>query len=103
MPNNKCDVCPCCKRHCSVDCPRCKCGKKYFAEKRSKEDTPKWAQNLSPDGPVFQLLLTSKRVKKALRKETVTESCLFDAFSPQDLQLFRNFLACIEQSTANFK
>ena len=103
MPNNKCDICPGCKRHCTACCPRCKYGKKYFADKHPKEDTPKWAQNLCPEGPAFQMLNISKQAKKALRKEKITENALFEGLAPQDLQVFRDLLRTVEQNLANFK
>ena len=98
MPCNKCDFCPGCKRHCPSCCPRCKYGKKYFCDKKSKEEQPKWAQKLPPESPAWQLLSVCKRAKKALKKEKISEQQLFDAFSAQDMQLFTDLLSRISQN-----
>jgi len=74
MEKNKAGVCPGCSRHCTADSVRCKRGRQYF-EGLSKDKTSpdakhknyKWEKYVAEDSPLRTLLLTGRRVRKALR------------------------------------
>ncbi len=84
-------VCPGCSRHCSMDAPRCKYGKKYFAkccpcpaiaEKAGK--ARKWKDALEKDGLIRRLLKTGKRIRKGLKRGEITESALLSRLTPSE-------------------
>lgn len=92
------DVCPGCSRHCPLDHVRCKYGRKYV-EKRGKEQEAaqsadekssrktgrKWEKHVTQGGTAWKLLLTARTLKRALRKEQITEAQLLGSLTPQDL------------------
>lgn len=77
------DTCPGCSRHCPMNHLHCKYGEKYFARQEAKQ-TSKWTALVTEDGPLWQLLSTSKNVKKALKRKETTEEALFACLSNEE-------------------
>ena len=81
MKSNKQAVCPGCSRHCPMGAEHCKYGRRYFARQAEAEpqQTYKWEKYVQKQGLVWQLLMTARKVKKALRSRKMTEEQLLAA------------------------
>lgn len=113
MKKQKPDVCPGCSKHCAADSVRCKYGRSYFAKRESappedrrpahlhsKKHSLKWEKHVSSQGAVWQLLWTSRAVKKALRGGEISESQLLAALTePEQQQL----CAALDKMNAQLK
>lgn len=98
MGKQKTDVCPGCSRHCPLSHVRCKYGEKYIEKRRRDQQAAgqlltkgedgkprrKWEKYVTQGSTFWKLLLTASRLKKALRKEQITEAQLLAALTPQD-------------------
>jgi len=89
------DTCPGCSRHCPMNRLHCKYGEKYFAKRQEK---PKWAALVSEKGLLWQLLSTSKNVKKALKRKETTEEELLACLSGEEKDLLMETLQKISVS-----
>ena len=76
MGKRKEDVCPGCSRHCPLDHVRCKYGQKYLEKQQKKDRTEKrrrrWEKYAAEGSPVWTLLDTASRLKRSVRKETIS-------------------------------
>lgn len=82
-------VCPGCGKHCPMSHPRCRYGRTYFA--RLNAPAPeharprhKWEAFVTRDEPIWLLLDTARSLRKALKKERVTEAQLLDRLSDDE-------------------
>ena len=112
MGKQKTDVCPGCSRHCPLSHVRCKYGKKYIEKHRrdqqaaghlsvkgeEKKPRRKWEKHVMQGSTVWKLLFTASRLKKALRKEHITEAQLLAALTPQDRAMLDALLERISSS-----
>lgn len=103
------DVCPGCSRHCPLDHVRCKYGQKYIEKQRralegapgnQKQDSKKmrrrkWEKYAAKGSASWTLFETSSRLKRALRKETITERQIHLALSDEEQAQLRALLAKI--------
>ena len=102
------NLCPGCKRHCPAGHARCKYGQKYFekhhpstqTEPPAKERRHAWEKHVTPGGLFWQLLWQSRRIKRALRKEKVSEQQLLLALSVQEQEQLRVLLDKISKTLA---
>ena len=92
------NVCPGCGKHCPLSCPRCKYGMRYAAKQQKEEaeckkkKQAKWERYVTPNSTAHLMLSTSRRVKKALCHQEVTENELFAAFTPFEKEIFTTLL-----------
>lgn len=77
------DVCPGCGKHCPAAAVRCKYGRAHFAKLAEESAAPekgkhrrKWEKHVAADGPLWQLISTGRRVKKALLGGEIREEQL---------------------------
>ena len=96
MGKSKPNTCPGCSRHCSLDHVRCKYGQKYLekmkkaqadnhsAQKAAETHRYKWEKHVKAAGSAWKLLYCGSRLKRALRKKTLTEEQLFSVLSDEE-------------------
>lgn len=96
MKKTSIPTCPGCRRHCTEDQPRCSYGRKYFAKQQKNEEAEiqyKWEAYVSQGGLAWELLRTSCRVKKALKKGKVTEIQLFSKITAEEQKTLQLLLS----------
>jgi len=113
MKENKAGGCPGCGKHCPANAPRCKYGRAYF-EKLERETGAKegmaahcrgeerkkrfkWERYVTRDDVLHQLLLVSRRTKKALCEGERSEEKLLLALKPEERQALSGILRKLEQ------
>lgn len=93
MKKDNPNVCPGCSKHCTAETVRCKRGQRYFAQLKAAEIpssfTPgkfkdsrqskkrKWERHVTEEGLLWQLLSTSRMLKKRLRDGVQEDELLF--------------------------
>lgn len=99
MKNAKEAVCPGCSRHCPMHHLHCKYGKNYFAKKLAKEqEMPaekhkhRWEKYVTDGGVVRQMIDVSRKTKKALCHEKITEAEVLAALNMQEREALRQTL-----------
>jgi len=93
MKKEQSGVCPGCKRRCQADALRCKYGRAYFAKMAAQQYEYKWEAYTEKGGLAWRLLLTGRRVKKALRKGRATEAEVFSALTAQEQETLSALLS----------
>ena len=92
------NVCPGCGKHCPLSSPRCKYGMRYAAKLQKEEHAcqkpkqHKWEKHVTPNGPAHLMLTVSRRAKKALCHQKVTEDALFASFTQFEKEIFAALL-----------
>lgn len=98
-------TCPGCRRHCPENAVSCKFGRKYFAKRQEHEANMHLAVKSSPNGrkykweayvtggsPIWALLTTGRKVKKALRSKRVTERQILGCLDEQEKAQLKTLL-----------
>ena len=89
MKNSNMPTCPGCSRHCPACHVRCKYGRQYF-EKHPPEFTctdhkkRKWERYITEGDLLWRLLTQSKKLKKALCHQKVTEAGLLSLLTDEE-------------------
>ena len=103
MGKKKGNVCPGCGRSCTAENVRCRYGKSYFEKQRAatqavaERERYKWERYVVPEGFIWQLLMMSKRLKKALKNGSVTEEQLMDELNGGEKDLLAATISKVEE------
>ena len=105
MSKEKILTCPGCHKHCKENAPRCKYGQSYFAKQKKKaaakgieDGRPipqkhcKWERYVEKEGPAWKMLMLSRKIKKDLCHQKITEEQLFSCLSDTEKQIFSYLL-----------
>jgi len=111
MKKHKQTVCPGCSRHCTKDSIRCKRGRAYFAklEEQIKSAEPvrecrrKWMKSVSENGVLWNLLMTGRNIKKALRSEEIAELQLTGALTAEEITQLTSALQKLQSALDKHK
>lgn len=119
MTKERKDMCPGCSRHCTAGNEHCKYGRKYFGEKQKtpenggeRKQEPvnhqrKWEKHVTAGSPVWKLLWTASRSKRALRRKECTEQellSLLDEVEQAQLDaLLQKILVCTDEKSSSEK
>ena len=83
MAEDRKDRCPGCGKHCSLKSPGCAYGRRY-AQKHAAPEAPRWAAQVTPDGPLWRLLDASRSIRHALKEGTADEAGLMAGWTPRE-------------------
>ena len=97
MSKQNANVCPGCSRHCVMGHEHCKYGRRYFEKQQEAGSQRKWERYVQQDGCAWTLLHVGSRIKKALRKQKITEEALFAALDAAEQEQLRGLLDRISE------
>jgi len=84
-------VCPGCSRHCPANAVRCKYGRTYFAKHppaetacSAKQKGCKWKAIVKKDSLLWNYLISTKKIKKALCHQKITEAAFLALLTEEE-------------------